>query len=83
MARVRGSKQDKLVVTSHQPGRRFVVFLILLLVGAGLGTGGFIAGSYYENRMQAIDPGERNRLLAMEQQVMTLERDRLVDKVAV
>jgi hypothetical protein len=83
MAKVRGSIQDKLVVKSHRPWRGVVSFLVLLLIGAVLGAGGFVSGLYYEATMQAIGPSERATLRAVEQQVMTLERDRIVDKVAV
>jgi len=83
MAKVRGSKQDKLVVKSHRPWRGIVSFLVLLMIGAALGAGGFVSGLYYEARMQTIGPSERATLRTVEQQVMTLERDRIVDKVAV
>ncbi len=83
MAKVRGSKQHKLVVRSYRPWRRFTFFLVLLLIGAALGSGGFVAGLFYQNQLQTVAPGDRTRLRQMKQQITTLTRDRLVDKVAV
>lgn len=83
MARVRGSKQESLVVKPHRP-LRYRLFLVGLtaFVVAALSIS-FLLGRQYERDLQQLAPGKRQQLEIALRKVTALERDRKVDKLAV
>lgn len=83
MARVRGSKQEKLLVKPHRPLRRVGWFLALLLLILAALAASFLAGRQHERQMQMVTPGERQQLERLQRQIAAMERDQQVDLLAV
>jgi len=82
MARVRPSKQEKLLVKPHRPVRRGVGLVALVFLLSASIVLGFWLGRQYEQEQQAISPGEREQLNNLQRQLAALERDKQVDLLA-
>ncbi len=90
---VKGSKQEKMVVVPHRPGRRFLLVSLLVLGVGGSAIGGFMYG--YANTLnsqqseQATQQELSEQLIAVEtenselrRQVAILDRSSVMDKRA-
>jgi len=83
MAKVKGSKQDYLVLKPHRPVRKVVLGVFGFLFFVGVLVLCFGLGQQYERDLQILAPGQRAQLESLREKVVTLERDRLVDQVAI
>ncbi len=69
---VKGSKQQKMVVVPHRPGRRFVSILLITLAVAATAAGGFGYGYYTTISQQQGDLAER---VELQQQISALQAE--------
>ena len=90
---VKGSKQEKMVVVPHRPGRRLLLVTLLALGVGGSAVGGFIYGYATTQRSQQSEQATQQelsgQLLAAEaenaelrRQVAILDRSSVMDQRA-
>ncbi|MEH6358236.1 MAG: DUF6776 family protein [Pseudomonadales bacterium] len=83
MAKVRGSKQHRMVIKHHHPKKQWVMALAALACAVIVWGVGFLFGQYFERQAQLLRPDGQQMLLQLHEQVTELKQGRLVDKVAV
>ena len=82
MAKVKGSKQHKLVVRRHRPLAAYASYGLMTVAALLMAVAGFYLGRNYEADLYAAEPGERAQLQLLKQEISTLQRDHLVDQLA-
>lgn len=82
MAKVKGSRQDQLVIKSHRPVRGGVISFLWILVTAILMILAMFWGRHLEKRQQLLLPEERQQLSAAISKVAAMEQEQRVDRLA-
>lgn len=82
MPRVRGSKQENLVLKPHRPRQRVWYVAGLFLVVSVALVGSFVLGRQHEVELQALSPEQQQQLKEVKRKLTALERDRKVDQLA-
>ena len=83
MARVRGSKQHRMVIKRHQPHQRWVMAAAALVCAIVIWGVGFLFGQHFERQVQSLQAGGQQMLEQLRGQLTELEQGHLVDQVAV
>lgn len=83
MAKVRGSKQESMVVKPHRPLRQWFFLSITTLVMISLMSISFLLGRHHEKGRQLLNPEERQQLQLAISKMAAMERDNMVDRLAV
>lgn len=82
MARVRGSKQENLVLKPHRPMRRIGYAVgLFLVVSLALGMS-FMMGRQHEANRLSLSPEQQQQLVVVKSKLAALKRDRKVDQLA-
>ncbi len=82
MAKVKGSKQEQLVLKPHRPLRGWLVSILWLVAAVILIASAVFFGRYQERQAQMLDSAERQRLSNALSKVAVMEQDQRVDRLA-
>lgn len=83
MAKVRGSKQHRMVIKHHQPRKQWAMGAAALACAMIVWGVGFLFGQHFERQAELLRPDGQQMLLQLREQMTELEQGRLVDKIAV
>jgi len=82
MAKVRGSKQSRMVIKHHEPHKRWLVVITAFVCAVLVCAVGFLFGQHYERESQAQKPDGEAALAQLRENIARLEQDRQVNRVA-
>lgn len=82
MAKVRGSKQHRMVIKHHLPHQRWVAAAAGLVCAIVIWGIGFLFGQQFERQVQSLQPDSQKSLKQLRGHLAELEQGHLVDQVA-
>jgi len=82
MAKVRGSKQENLVLKPHRPKRQVWYALGLLFIVTVALAISFVMGRQHEQSLLSLAPEQQHQLKMEQRKLLALQRDRKVDQLA-
>jgi hypothetical protein len=82
MAKVRGSRQESLIVRAHKPGRFWVLVSIGVVFSLVALVTSFYGGRVYERQIQALVPAEKEKFKQLLERSALLDTDSSVDRMA-
>ncbi len=82
MAKVKGSRQENLVVKVHKPGRVWSLVVIGIFFAALGMVVSFYGGRFYEQQLNLLMPAEKMKLEYYLEKSAVMENDRSVDRMA-